>query len=60
MTVTRPTLESLASRDAFIARHIGPSAEYQRAMLGVLNRATLDALIADVVPLSIHIGRAHV
>jgi len=54
MTVTRPTLDSLLSRDAFIARHIGPSAEDQRTMLGVLNRATLDALIADVVPLSIH------
>ena len=54
MTPTRPTLDSLLSRDAFIARHIGPSAEDQRTMLGVLNRATLDALIAEVVPLSIH------
>ena len=54
MTVTRPTLDSLLSRDAFIARHIGPSAIDQRAMLAVLNRATLDALIADVVPAAIH------
>ena len=54
MTVTRPTFTSLTSRDAFIARHIGPSSEDQLAMLSVLNRATLDSLIADVVPKSIH------
>ena len=45
MTVTRPTFTSLTSRDAFIARHIGPSSENQLAMLSVLNRATLDSLI---------------
>jgi glycine dehydrogenase len=53
MTQNRPTLNSLLSRDAFIARHIGPSAADQREMLSVLKHATLDALIADIVPRSI-------
>ena len=53
MTPTRPTLESLLSPDAFIARHIGPSMEDQQAMLAVLNQPSLDALIADIVPASI-------
>ncbi len=53
MTENRPTLESLLSRDAFIGRHIGPSPDDQRAMLSVLNRATLEALIDDVVPAAI-------
>ena len=56
MTEYRPTLDSLLSRDAFIARHIGPSQAEQREMLGVLNRATLDALIADVVPAAIRMA----
>ena len=54
MTDNRPTLDSLLSRDAFIARHIGPTPEDQRAMLGVLNHATLDTLIDNVVPVAIH------
>ncbi|MEQ1518142.1 MAG: aminomethyl-transferring glycine dehydrogenase [Usitatibacteraceae bacterium] len=53
MTIDRPTLATLLNSDAFIARHIGPSHADQQAMLSVLNRATLDALIADVVPAAI-------
>jgi glycine dehydrogenase len=54
MTTHRTTLEFLSHRDAFISRHIGPSLAEQREMLAVLNHATLDALIADVVPAAIH------
>ena len=53
MIDNRPTLDSLLSRDSFIGRHIGPSPEDQRAMLGVLKRATLEALMNDVVPAAI-------
>ena len=38
------------SRDVFAARHIGPSAEDQRAMLAALGYASLDAMTAAALP----------
>ncbi|MFP3891835.1 aminomethyl-transferring glycine dehydrogenase [uncultured Ralstonia sp.] len=46
----RPTLAELEARDAFAARHIGPSAEEQTAMLGTLGYASRAALIDAVIP----------
>ena len=63
-TVTEPALaaatsstpESLASlerRDAFVARHIGPSAADQAAMLDTLGYASRRALIDAILPAAI-------
>jgi len=46
-------LELLEERDQFIRRHIGPSGSDIAAMLGVLNAASLDDLVARTVPGSI-------
>jgi glycine dehydrogenase len=40
----------LEQKDAFIARHIGPSADEQQAMLAELGAADLDQLIKQTVP----------
>ena len=48
--MTRPSLTQLEARDAFIARHIGPSAAEQEAMLSTLGYATRAALIDAIVP----------
>ena len=49
----RATLAELEERDAFCARHIGPDAEDQAAMLSVLGFPTRAALIDAVVPAGI-------
>ena len=43
-------LPVFTARDLFAARHIGPSAEDQRAMLAALGYATLDGLTAAALP----------
>jgi len=52
-TPARASLADLAQRDAFCARHIGPDAAEQAAMLGVLGYTTRAALIDAVVPAGI-------
>ncbi|MRX09599.1 aminomethyl-transferring glycine dehydrogenase [Pseudoduganella sp. FT25W] len=51
--MTRTSLSQLEARDAFIARHIGPDAAEQQAMLSVLGYATRAALIDAIVPANI-------
>jgi len=41
---------ALATAGEFVARHIGPTPEEQQSMLRLLGCASLDALIAQVVP----------
>ncbi len=48
--MTRPSLTQLEARDAFIARHIGPSDSEQAAMLSTLGYASRAALIDAIVP----------
>jgi glycine dehydrogenase len=48
--MNRIEFSKLEAHDGFIERHIGPSADEQQAMLSVLKRKTLDALIDEVVP----------
>jgi glycine dehydrogenase len=43
-------LDQLDARDAFIARHIGPSASEQQAMLATLGYPSRSALIDAIVP----------
>lgn len=49
------TLSQLEHQDAFIERHIGPSAPQQAHMLSAIGAATLDALIANIVPADIQL-----
>jgi glycine dehydrogenase len=51
--MTRTSLSQLEARDAFIARHIGPDAAEQQAMLSVLGYASRAALIDAIVPANI-------
>ncbi|MRW90820.1 aminomethyl-transferring glycine dehydrogenase [Duganella sp. FT80W] len=51
--MTRTSLTQLEARDAFIARHIGPDAADQEAMLSVLGYASRAALIDAIVPANI-------
>lgn len=51
--MTRPTLPQLEERDAFVARHIGPSAAEQQAMLETLGYSSRSDLINAIVPSSI-------
>ncbi len=51
--MTRTSLTQLEARDAFIARHIGPDAAEQEAMLAVLGYASRAALIDTIVPANI-------
>ncbi len=51
--MTRPSLSQLEARDAFIARHIGPSESEQQAMLAVLGYQTRAELIDAIVPANI-------
>jgi glycine dehydrogenase len=51
--MTRTSLTQLEARDAFIARHIGPSAAEQEAMLSTLGYASRAALIDALVPANI-------
>src|SRR3984957_15465716 len=43
-------LAALERHDAFVSRHIGPTADEQEAMLGVLGLRSLDDLTARAVP----------
>ncbi|MGI9026875.1 MAG: hypothetical protein ACR2GP_15105, partial [Burkholderiaceae bacterium] len=49
----REPLSSLEPHDAFVARHIGTSAEDQANMLGALGYASRQALIDAIVPAAI-------
>ncbi|MBA5637549.1 aminomethyl-transferring glycine dehydrogenase [Duganella sp. LX20W] len=51
--MTRTSLSQLEARDAFQARHIGPDAADQQAMLSVLGYASRAALIDALVPANI-------
>ncbi|WGG48314.1 aminomethyl-transferring glycine dehydrogenase [Rugamonas sp. DEMB1] len=51
--MTRSSLTQLEARDAFIARHIGPDAAEQAAMLSTLGYASRAALIDALVPANI-------
>ena len=51
--MNRIEFSALEAHDAFIERHIGPSPAEQQEMLAALNRPSLDALIDEVVPVSI-------
>ena len=51
--MTRTSLTQLEARDAFQARHIGPDAADQQAMLAVLGYASRAALIDALVPANI-------
>jgi glycine dehydrogenase len=51
--MTRSSLPELEARDAFIARHIGPSDSEQQAMLAVLGYQTRADLIDAIVPANI-------
>jgi glycine dehydrogenase len=50
------TLSQLEHHDAFIERHIGPSAPQQAHMLSAVGAATLDALIEQIVPVDIQLA----
>jgi glycine dehydrogenase len=51
-----PALEALENHAAFIARHIGPSADEQQAMLEAIGFASRGALMDAVVPPSIRLS----
>ncbi|MGC3964059.1 MAG: aminomethyl-transferring glycine dehydrogenase [Rhodocyclaceae bacterium] len=53
--ISTAPLAALEQRDEFIARHIGPDAEEQAAMLATLGVPTLDALIDQTVPAAIRL-----
>jgi glycine dehydrogenase len=48
--MSTPTLAELEARDEFVARHIGPNAVEQAAMLAVIGVASLDELIGQTIP----------
>ena len=52
---TQPSLHDLEQHNAFIGRHIGPSAEETAAMLAELGIDSLNALIDETVPGSIRV-----
>ena len=49
------TLLELEGRDEFVARHIGPDATEQKAMLAAIGVTSLDDLIRQTVPASIRL-----
>ncbi|WP_337264795.1 MULTISPECIES: aminomethyl-transferring glycine dehydrogenase [unclassified Serratia (in: enterobacteria)] len=49
------TLSQLEHSEAFIERHIGPSAQQQQQMLDVVGARTLSALIQQIVPADIQL-----
>jgi glycine dehydrogenase len=51
---TRPSLEH---PDAFVRRHVGPSDEEVKEMLGVVGYPTLDALVEATVPAAIRLRK---
>ena len=50
-------LSDLSPADTFARRHVGPSEADRASMLGTLGAASLDALIEETVPSSIHLRR---
>ena len=50
-------LSDLAPADTFSRRHVGPSEADRAAMVASLGAASLDALIEETVPPSIHLRR---
>jgi len=54
-SAARPGLAELEGQDAFLERHIGPSAEEQAAMLAVLGMPSRTALMEAVVPAAIRL-----
>lgn len=52
-TLNQAPLSTLEQKDAFVARHIGPSESERKAMLKELGVADLDTLIEQTVPESI-------
>ncbi len=53
---SRPTMEQLEGRDAFVKRHIGPTSRDLDKMLAVIGVASLDELIDRTVPADIRIS----
>ncbi|MEE9099672.1 aminomethyl-transferring glycine dehydrogenase [Pseudomonas nitroreducens] len=53
-----PSLSQLHQPDAFLARHLGPDAAEQQAMLDTLGVSSLDDLIVQTVPPAIRLNRA--
>lgn len=53
-----PSLSQLHQPDAFLARHLGPDAAEQQAMLETLGIANRDELIVQTVPPAIRLNRA--
>ena len=51
-------LSDLSPVDTFSRRHVGPSPSDRAAMLGTLGAVSLDALIEETVPPSIHLRRS--
>jgi glycine dehydrogenase len=51
-------LSDLSPVDTFSRRHVGPSPADRAAMLETLGAASLDALIEETVPPSIHLRRS--
>ncbi|WP_114194602.1 aminomethyl-transferring glycine dehydrogenase [Edaphovirga cremea] len=49
------TLSQLEHSEAFIGRHIGPSAEQQQQMLDTVGASSLNALIQQIVPADIQL-----
>ncbi|MFX4223987.1 MAG: aminomethyl-transferring glycine dehydrogenase [Thalassobaculum sp.] len=58
MTETRVTVDQLHHQDAFIGRHIGPSADETAAMLKTLGYPSLDALSDEALPSAIQLDQA--
>jgi len=52
------SISTLAQKDDFISRHIGPSANEQQAMLATLGAGSLDELIRQTVPSKILLEQA--
>ncbi|MFV3304876.1 aminomethyl-transferring glycine dehydrogenase [Pseudomonas sp. NY15181] len=53
-----PSLSQLHQPDAFLARHLGPDAAEQKAMLDALGIVSRDELIVQTVPPAIRLNRA--
>ncbi|MCT4715489.1 aminomethyl-transferring glycine dehydrogenase [Enterobacteriaceae bacterium H18W14] len=51
------SLRSLENHEAFIARHIGPSAQQQHEMLEAVGAASLNELISTIVPADIQLAQ---
>ena len=50
-------LQSLSTKNEFVARHNGPNKSDQQKMLEAINVANLDALIEETVPAQIRLEK---